>query len=217
MLPMEALPLSSGGSNPRCPSRKAHPSVIAGACDKCPSPANRLRFRICGVAEAVISSDLDVRESVVCLPGQSGYGEHCSAPAVDRFEQEDRSSAPAESRPTLLGTDFKAVAKLEIRPTDRSARYCREVASSGIQTLLVMEVTPQRWKAMRQPRTPRSDSTPLPREPQLGSTTHQIRTGPSRLRCRRINGRKVHQQADQATIADLADIPGQSCQSDCCL
>ncbi len=38
---------------------------------------------------------------------------------------------------------------------------------------------------------------------------------PSRLRCRRINSRQVHDPPSQATIANLASITGQPCQPDC--
>ncbi len=80
-----------------CPYRIPRPSAIAGACGKCPSPTNRLRFRICGVADVVISSDLDVRKSDVCPPRQLGNGEPIAAPAAGCLEPESSPPTAAES------------------------------------------------------------------------------------------------------------------------
>ncbi|KKK65546.1 hypothetical protein LCGC14_2973050, partial [marine sediment metagenome] len=62
----------------------------------------------------------------------------------------------------------------------------------------------------------RSHSKIINRESQLGRATRQSRIGASRLRCRRINGRQIHDPSPQTAVSILANVSNHANQIVAC-
>src|SRR5215468_12587906 len=89
------------------------------------------------------------------------------------------------------------------------------MASRRLPSLLALEVeSADRPSADRQ-RDSGVDPPHLAREPALGCAPNPIGTAPPRVQCHGKDRGEISSETRQASLADLEDIPCQSCESDC--
>src|SRR6516162_6638592 len=112
-----------------------------------------------------------------------------------------------------LGAAVPVLEGLAVRPCRRQTRDCDRLAPQGVSVVVDVEGSSWSTRASSGVQTDSTtDSENEPREPALGSTAHPRRTPQTRHRHRRNQRWRIYGARQQATVADLADVPGESHQ-----
>ena len=171
--------ISERASRVTCPSRILRPSYSTSTCVSRLYRSSPLRLRPSNrKGRPRCGRDSTDRHSVsgpADQPARPGHGKPGPAPATGCPRAVRQAPRPAATRPYLLGLAGQTLARLASRAAHRQARDRHQVASTGLPTLLALEVaSPQAGSPQDQTRDPPPHLPHVPREPRLGCNEEEL-------------------------------------------
>jgi hypothetical protein len=139
-----------------------------------------------------------------------GRGGSCAPPPARRAQAVAQAATAPQRRPWSLGAALPPLGRLERRADHRQAGHGDQMASSRVPPVLELAQPAEMWPARHRSRGPQADQAAGHREP-VGRPSHPRRAAQAGHPDLRGHGLEVSAASEEAALADLARVFGESC------